>query len=133
MRLIGGRSGRTDPEYGYEPSADFGWTVKAFELLNSGGLFASAFVADGSIASHVWGACPRCKHPLDDRQEHTALVSGVGRTGDTGHLPAGPPPAAVLKVDVACGCGRTHPGAPENTTGCGVAFRIELTLPQQAR
>ncbi|GHG88864.1 hypothetical protein GCM10018780_07650 [Streptomyces lanatus] len=33
---------------------------------------------------------------------------------------------AVVTVDVTCGCGHTHAGAPEGTTGCGVSFRVEL-------
>ncbi|MDQ3152790.1 MAG: plasmid pRiA4b ORF-3 family protein [Actinomycetota bacterium] len=32
----------------------------------------------------------------------------------------------VEPVDIGCGCGTTHPGAPADTTGCGVSFRVEL-------
>lgn len=108
---------------GYEPTAAYEWTERAYQLLVEGRLQGRAFDTGEVLSSHVWGPCPRCEHPLDDRQVHTAVVSGVGRgPGRTGEIPG------TLAVDVACGCAFPHPRAPEGVPGCGVSFRVELVL-----
>ncbi|MBB5874128.1 hypothetical protein F4553_007562 [Allocatelliglobosispora scoriae] len=111
----------------YDESAAYRWTERAYELLSSGDLQGRAFAADGVLSSHVWGPCPRCGHQLDDRQVHTALVDELRWPG---RRPAtkGTPPPIQLPVDIACGCTHTHPHAPGDTTGCGVSFRVELTV-----
>jgi hypothetical protein len=35
---------------------------------------------------------------------------------------------AFFPVDVTCGCGDNHSGAPSGKTGCGVSFRVELPI-----
>lgn len=120
-------TGELDHAVTYEQSAEFNWTVRAFELLCAGHLHGKAFATDGVVSSHVWGACPRCAHALDDRQVHTAVITGVGRSVNV-YLEGQPD---ALLVDVACGCGRAHPDAPGEITGCGVSFRVELVLPQK--
>lgn len=116
---------RPPGEANYEESAAYRWTERAYELLVTGDLHGRAFTSDGVLSSHVWGECPRCGHPLDDRQVHTAVVSGVGRWPGRVTRRGTPPPP--LDVDVACGCKHAHPLAPPDTTGCGVSFRVELS------
>lgn len=123
------RSGTTQPEtVAYTESAAVRWTDEASGMLRDGRLSARAFAADGVLSSRVWGPCPRCGHLLDDRQVHTAIVTGPrGWPLRRRRRAVAPPP--VLEVDVGCGCRHTHPGAPEDVSGCGVGFRVELTVP----
>ncbi|RLK58770.1 hypothetical protein [Actinokineospora cianjurensis] len=111
-----------DGEVDFEDTADFEWTVRAFEALEGGRLHGKVFTADGVVSTHVWGRCPRCAHPLDDRQVHTAVITGPSREADA----QDEPPA--LAVDIACQCGHPHPQAPDGVAGCGVSFRVELVL-----
>jgi hypothetical protein len=115
-------SGPVHADVPWERLADFEWTEKALDLLESGRLHADVQFLDGILSTRVYGECPRCTGTLDDRQVHTAVANvwgGPGR-GQTGDEPS------VLTVDVTCGCGRTHKDASTGITGCGVSFRIEL-------
>jgi hypothetical protein len=132
-----GGTGAASGEDGYDQTAALSWTQKAYQMLKSGDLHAKAFSADGVVSSHVWGACPRCGHDLDDRQTLTAAVTGLSRGGRQalkGLLKGRARNAGrntiteTIPVDVGCGCGRAHAGAPEAVIGCGVSFRVELTL-----
>ena len=86
------------------------------------------------------GECPRCYgcgHEIDDRQTLTAVTNLMGREwrlAKPGHdqdtdQQAGP---EFVPVDVSCGCGQAHSGAPAGSTGCGVSFRVELRVQQAA-
>lgn len=108
----------------WERAADFEWTERAFEYLEQGKLSAEVRVRDGVISTRVWGNCPRCGGQLDDRQVHSAVTNVLGSSRGVEAMP-GPGPA-VVPVDVTCGCGRVHDGAPEEKTGCGVSFRVEF-------
>ena len=114
----------TGSEDRYEKSTAFVWTERAFELLQTGKLQAKIQeFRPGVRWSHVWGECPRCGHHIDDWQPLSAVTGLVGvRRPDS----AARNNVDVEPVDVDCGCGTTHPGAPDDTTGCGVSFRIEL-------
>lgn len=121
---------RSDPAtvVPYLETCGFEWTERAFTLLTEDRLTATARLTDGVLSVVVAGPCPRCAHHLVDRQVATA-VAGVG-SGAVRHFgiprPApdtGPP---TVQMDVTCGCGNAHPGAPDTVTGCGVSFRIEL-------
>jgi hypothetical protein len=118
----------------YHELVDYSWTEKAFEMLERDALHGEAVSRDGVVGSRVWGPCPRCGHELDDRQTHTAvtnLMGGEWRTsgGASTEQPGGGDDGPVfLAVDVSCGCGDSHSGAPPGTTGCGVSFRVELPL-----
>jgi hypothetical protein len=108
----------------YEKITAFEWTERAFELLGTGKLGAEIQQRRPGVRwSHVWGQCPRCGHRIDDWQPLSAVTGLVG-----GRRPdfAADDTADVETVDIGCGCGTTHPGAPADTTGCGVSFRIEL-------
>jgi hypothetical protein len=78
----------------------------------------------GVRSSHVWGLCPLCEHRIDDWQRLSAVTGLVGRRRSG--LAERDANADVELVDVSCGCGTTHPGAPAGTTGCGVSFRVEF-------
>ena len=108
----------------YEKTTAFGWTERAFEFLETGKLRAEIQQHRPDVQwSHVWGECPRCGHHIDDWQPLSAVTGLVGgRRPDSAARAA----ADVEPVDIGCGCGTTHPGAPADTTGCGVSFRIEL-------
>jgi len=123
------------PDQPYRELTDYEWTETAFELLERDELHGEVVSRDGVTRSRVWGQCPRCGHPLDDRQTHTAvtnLISGRLRTRGTappGESGAGDQDTVFLPVDVSCGCGHDHAGAPAGATGCGVSFRVELPVP----
>jgi len=123
------------PDEPYQESTDYSWTEKAFEMLECNDLQGEVVVSrDGIVSSRVWGPCPRCRHALDDRRTHTAVTNLMGGEwrgpggagpGQPGSEDAG---LAFFPVDVSCGCGDGHAGAPAGTTGCGVSFRVELRL-----
>ena len=119
------------PDEPYHQSVDYSWTEKAFEMLERDELHGEVVSADEIVRSRVWGPCPRCRHTLDDRQTHTAITNLMGgerrQQGPAG--PGGGDPGLVFfTVDVSCGCGDSHSGAPPGKTGCGVSFRVELPL-----
>lgn len=114
----------TASEERYEKTTAFVWTERAFEFLQTGNLRVEIRQPrPGVQVSHVWGQCPRCGHHIDDWQPLSAVT---GLAGGRGSASAARDTADVEPVDVGCGCGTTHPGAPADTTGCGVSFRIEL-------
>ncbi|MEV7094527.1 hypothetical protein AB0M80_17005 [Amycolatopsis sp. NPDC051045] len=61
---------------------------------------------------------------MDDRQVHSAVTNVLG--GSRGVKTSSKPGPAVVPVDITCGCGRAHDGSPNEQTGCGVSFRVEL-------
>jgi hypothetical protein len=113
----------------YRVSSEFLWTKMAYEkLLKGRDLHGEVISRDGVMASHVWGQCPRCRHPLDDRQPLTVLTSLMGVRGTDSPQSAEDADVPFAQVDVSCGCGVTHRGAPADTTGCGTSFRVELPI-----
>lgn len=113
----------------YEDTAAFEWTEKAFELLEDERLTATVTAGDGVFTVVTDGECPRCGHRLLDRQVGSAVTGlEVGVRNSAAHQESAP----VVVVDVTCGCGHTHPDAPDNTTGCGVSFRIELVADENS-
>jgi hypothetical protein len=123
----------TRQDESYEESSDFSWTEKAFEMLQSGTLHGEVLSRHDIVSSRVWGNCPRCGHPLDDQQTHTAVTNLMSRT--RGRRKAKPSEGLgedagvrYFDVDVSCGCEKTHDDAPAGRTGCGVSFRVELPV-----
>lgn len=121
------------PDTPYQNSADYLWTERAFEMLERYDLHGEVVSRDKIVGSRVWGPCPRCGHILDDRQTHTAVTNLMGRErrprGATGSgQVGGNTDVAFFAVDVSCGCGSSHSGAPADKTGCGVSFRVELPV-----
>ncbi|WP_367127332.1 hypothetical protein [Saccharothrix sp. HUAS TT1] len=110
-------------EVPYQRTTAFTWTERAFALIESRELAVRTVVTDGIVAATVAGSCPRCGHHLVDNQVGTAVtpVRSVG-------VPDAPP---TVVLDVSCGCGLPHTDAPEHVTGCGVGFRVQLTLQDQ--
>jgi hypothetical protein len=82
---------------------------------------ADMAVGEGVVTATVGGLCPRCGHRFVDRQVGQAVTPVRGGRGTE------PFPRTVV-IDVSCGCGEPHAGAPEQVTGCGVAFRVQLVL-----
>jgi len=105
----------------YQVTTAFQWTERAFHMIESGGLLVGVVAADGVVTATVGGPCPRCSHQLLDRQVGHAVTEVRGGHGGES-LPR------TVVVDVSCGCGEAHSGAPEQVTGCGVAFRVQLVL-----
>ena len=119
---------RSDPATAmpYLETCELEWTERAFALLIGNRMTAVPRLTDGVLTIVVAGPCPRCAHHLVDRQVATA-VAGVGSgTVRRFSIPRSAPAARTVQLDVTCGCGTTHPGAPDTVTGCGVSFRIEL-------
>jgi hypothetical protein len=114
----------------YHKTTAFEWTERAFHLLDRQQLAVTPTVLAGVRSVEVAGPCPRCDHHLIDRQVGVA-VTGLG-AGTRGTV-RGPSsvqeddPPSTMVVDVTCGCGNTHAGAPESVTGCGVTFRVMMT------
>ena len=127
----GKKPGKNNQSVRYEVSADFSWTEQAYRLLQDRQLSGKLFLVDEVISSHVWGACPRCGHALDDRRVHTAVTTRTGRAVNPDATGVSTP-VRTVQIDVACGCAHLHAGAPADTTGCGVNFRVELVLPEDA-
>jgi hypothetical protein len=108
----------------YDERNDYSWTEIAFEQLEAGVLSGEIKARSDVAWSRVWGPCPRCKHPIDDEQTLTAItgLSRPGTRGTKGLLPS------RMDVDITCGCGERHAGAPEGVYGCGVSFRVDLPV-----
>ena len=94
------------------------WAERAYQMLQDGSLHAEIMQAHSVLSFHVSGSCPRCGDPIDDWQPGSALT-GLLTTRGSGTYQS-------QHVDVTCGCGQMHDGAPEMITGCGVSFRIEF-------
>jgi hypothetical protein len=131
-------AGQPPAEDMFENTAAYAWTERAHEMLQRGDLHAKAFATDGVLSAHVWGLCPRCAHELDVRETLSAAVTttrgnrslwGALAGALTGKTVTGDPDLpAEIPVDVECGCGHSHHGAQEKTTGCGVSFRVLAPL-----
>ncbi len=117
----------------YEDDDDPAWDDRALELVRNNALQLESFAPDGPdgvVSVRVSGACPRCRHDLDVRRTLTApLLRTAWRSLLGGHASTAPQLPGPHLVDVACGCGRAHPQAPGAMRGCGVAFRMPLSLP----
>jgi hypothetical protein len=112
----------------YSESEDFAWTVKAYNMMVSGELHAQVISRDDVVTSRVWGPCPRCGDTLDDRQTHTAVTDLIGTLRRNHTLASGEAEERYFPVDVSCRCGRVHDGTPQEVTGCGISFRVELPV-----
>jgi hypothetical protein len=124
-------------EVAYENTADQAWAQKAFDLYERRELQVEAFNTEGVVSAQVWGPCPRCGHELNVQQTlRTPIVSVRGGRGLWSALTGRDAPAAAAipdTVEVGCGCGHPHPGAPEQTAGCGVSFRLPTSPPDSPR
>lgn len=114
-------------EVGYQSIAGGDWEQQALDYYRSRQLQLQAFSTDGVVSVQIWGTCPRCHHDMDVQQTLTAPVVTYrgGWKGLGGKGPANVP----ASIAVGCGCGLTHDGAPKDTTGCGLSFRLPTTAP----
>lgn len=124
-------------EVDYKNTADQVWARQALDLYERHELQVLAFDTEGVVSAQVWGTCPRCGHELDVQQTLSTPIAGLrgGRglwsalTGRDVPSAAGIPDA----VEVGCGCGHVHPGAPKHVSGCGVSFRLPTAPPDPPR
>ena len=120
-------------EVAYENTADEAWARKALDLYRRRQLQVQAFGTEGVISAQTWGTCPRCGHELNVQQTlNTPIASSRGSRGLWAVLTRREVPAAAGipdAVEVGCGCGHAHPGAPKEVTGCGVSFRLPTAPP----
>jgi hypothetical protein len=107
------------------------WTELAYDALMKGELHVELRKVKNVISSHVHGPCPRCIHKIDDEQTHSAVTSllttkrGVkASNAGNGNSDDG----RYYAFFVTCCCGKTHPHAPTETTGCGASFTVEALL-----
>ena len=104
----------------YEATLDAQWTDKAYDLIEAGTLTARMLVDDKRYTAVVAGQCPRCGHHLETVLPLTGYVRDYAVRGIGDDVPT------QVNVDVLCGCGIPHAGAPPETPGCGVGFRVEF-------
>lgn len=128
-------TGTPPPETAYENTADEAWARQALDLYRRRQLQVKAFSAEGVISAQIWGTCPRCGHELNVQLTLSTPIPGL--RGDRGLLAAltrrDGSPGVPDTVDVGCGCGHAHPGAPGHVTGCGVSFRLPTSPPDTLR
>ena len=124
-------------EAAYENTADEAWARQALDLYQRRELQVQAFDTEGVVSAQVWGTCPRCGHELNVQQTLSTPIAGLrGGRGLWAALTRRETPATPGipdAVEVGCGCGHPHPGAPEQVTGCGVSFRLPTTPPGTPR
>jgi hypothetical protein len=130
-------AGTPAAEVAYENTADEAWAQQAYDLYEHRQLQVEAFDTEGVVSAQVWGTCPRCGHELNIQMTLSTPIAGLreGR-GLWAALTRRDVPAAPGipdAVEVGCGCGQTHPGAPEQVTGCGVSFRLPTAQPDAPR
>lgn len=113
-----------DVAYEKDNPFDYEWTKQAFDAIKERKLRRRLIVHDGKVlAARVDGDCPRCDDPLSFSLSLVGVLSEGGVLGRDAAL-AG----TTYPVDMQCGCGLTHRGAPEDVTGCGIWFRVELKV-----
>ena len=130
-----GTDGTPVAEVAYENTADEAWAQQALDLYERRELQVEAFNTEGVVSAQVWGTCPRCGHELNVQQTLSTPIVGVrGGRGLWSALTGRDVPARIPDaVEVGCGCGHAHPGAPEQATGCGVSFRLPTSPPGRPR
>jgi hypothetical protein len=130
-------TGTPATEAAYENTADEAWARQALDLYQRRQLQVQTFDAEGVISAQVWGFCPRCGHELNIQMILSTPIAGLreGRGPWTTLTRRDDPaaPGVPDAVEVGCGCGHTHPGAPGQGTGCGVSFRLPTTRPDPPR
>jgi hypothetical protein len=134
---VGDTAGTPVPEVAYENTADEASARAAFAFYQDRQLQVQAFDTEGVVSAQVWGTCPRCGHELNIQMTLSTPIAGLrewrglwaGWTRRDIPVASGIPDA----VEVGCGCGHAHPGAPEQVTGCGVSFRLPTIPPDAPR
>jgi hypothetical protein len=124
-------------EVTYENTADEEWARRALDLYQRRQLQVQAFDTEGVVSAQVWGICPRCGHELNIQMTLSTPIVGLReRRGLSATLTRHDVPAAPGipdAVEVGCGCGHAHPGAPRQVPGCGVSFRLPTSPPDTPR
>jgi hypothetical protein len=130
---VGDTAGTPVPEVAYENIADEASARAAFGLYQDRQLQVQAFDTEGVVSAQVWGTCPRCGHELNTQMTISTPIVGLregrGLWAEWTRRDIPTTPGIPDTVEVGCGCGRAHPGAPEQVTGCGVSFRLPTTPP----
>lgn len=125
------------PQVSYENTADEAWARQAFDLYEHRQLQVQAFDTEGVVSAQVWGTCPRCGHELNIQLTLStpivALREGRGLWAALTRRDVPKASGIPDAVEVGCGCEHTHPGAPDQVTGCGVSFRLPTTPPDTLR
>lgn len=95
-----------------DPALDF----KAEDMMREGLLQARARVAPPSaVVTHVWGPCPRCKHPIDVLVPYEVVNYEEQARSDV-----------FFRVLVTCACeADSHPWK-DGAGGCGVSFWLNV-------
>ena len=126
-------AGTPAPEVAYENTADEAWARRAFDHYQHRQLQVKPFDTEGVVSAQVWGTCPRCGHELNIQLTLSIPLVGLreGRGLWAALTKRDAPAASGIPddVEVGCGCGHTHAGAPEQVTGCGVSFRLPTAPP----
>lgn len=113
---------RCKEKYETDSPTDYRWTVSAFEALEAGTLKAGIERVGDNRVAWVSGFCPRCDGPLEGlRRLLDGSRGATGTLGDTDKAQN-----HFVPLDVQCSCGHDHDGAPQDTVGCGISFRVEL-------
>jgi hypothetical protein len=130
---VGDTIGTSATEVAYENTADEAWASLALDFYQRRQLQVQAFNTEGVVSAQVWGTCPRCGHELNAQPILSTPIVGVrdgrGLWASLTRRDSPEAPRVLETIEVGCGCGRTHPGAPDQVTGCGVSFRLPTALP----
>jgi hypothetical protein len=130
-------TGMPATEAAYENTADETWARQALDLYQSRQLQVQTFEAEGVISAQIWGFCPRCGHELNIQLILSTPIAGLregrGLWAALARRDVPAAPGIPDAVEVGCGCGHTHPGAPGQVTGCGVSFRLPTAPPDIPR
>ncbi len=125
--------GDKDSELPYLSSegSDKHWTDEAYKLLKAGSLHVEVSQPKNrKMKVQATGACPRCGHDVAyeffERITGPAVRPGFGDRVDIGipHIQQLPDP--YQDVTILCWCHTSHPGAPADQRGCGVAFTTSV-------
>ncbi len=125
MARVNDPAGKAGTEIDYEVIADQALAERALDFYKRRQLQVQAFNTEGVVSAQIWGTCPRCAHSLDVQMTLSAPVVTRGGWSSIGRKD----PKIPAEIDVGCGCGLSHNGAPGNVTGCGANFRLPTAPP----
>jgi len=118
---------RSDIPYQIEAPNAYGWTERAYDLLQEGKLGVTIATTSGVRTAIVGGACPNCQDEVNFRQ---VLDTVTGDSLSTlGRYHRGTEHDRYLTLTVSCRCTERHEGRPDAVAhGCGINFVVDVLM-----